>query len=71
MVRHPIGRAFAPTDMGCLMSLFGADGSADGVVDGSDAAGVAVLVMVVAGSVGKVPGNPQATRVRRVAREGE
>ena len=71
MVRHPIGRALAPTDMGCLTSLSGAGGSADGVVDGSDAAGVAVLVVVVAGGAGKPPGNSEVTRVRRVAREGE
>ena len=55
MVRHPIGRALDPTDMARLTSLSGADGSADGVADGSDAAGAAVLAVVVAGGAGKPP----------------
>ena len=55
MVRRPIRRALDPTDMGRLTSLSGADGSADGVADGSDAAGAAVLAVVVAGGTGKPP----------------
>ena len=35
--------------------MSGADGSADGVADGSDAAGAAVLAVVVAGGAGKPP----------------
>lgn len=55
MVWHPIRRALDPMDMGRLTSLFGADGSADGVADGSDEVGAAVLVVVVAGGAGKPP----------------
>ena len=55
MFRHRIGGAQGRTDTGHLTSLFGAGGSADGVVDGSDTAGLAVLVVVVAGGAGKPP----------------
>ncbi len=48
--------------MGCLTSLFGADGSAEGVADGSDAAGVVVSVVVGAGVVAGGAGKPPAIR---------
>jgi hypothetical protein len=62
MVQHRIGGAWNPTDTGCLTFLFGADGSAAGVADGSDEAGGVVLVVVGAGGVAGGAGKPPAVR---------